>query len=391
MDVSAKSVLLNNFKTENLIEYLTLTGWNHIKEDNPRWLVYEGPDDALGDPLEVVLPKNQNASDTNIYVASAVNLLSAISEQDPEITVKKISLYDTDVLDIRNLETGRRDTISLKLAAQQVQEIKYLIAYSARSEYDPQPNYKRYDLASVKKMLDHYQFGHTRQGSFIFTIESKIIREPTYYTQLRFSSEEDDAIDIEPRPPLERRIMERVVRGLQMTKQATVEQNLEILINAYPYGFNARMCDAIAKMTLNWSDTIEYDVIWSPKIKPPSDIQEIESISLDSTNYQYLKEASLALRNVKPRKVTIRGMVKGLDSEGNPLGDEDTQRSVIIKWTDRPHGGRPVNVHVVLDKTAYALAHKAHIEWISVYVTGDIQEASGIRRLASPENFRLAE
>ncbi|MDM8526783.1 hypothetical protein QUF58_01115 [Anaerolineales bacterium HSG24] len=388
MDISPTSVLIRNFNTKNLIEYLKLTGWNHTKEDNPRWLVYKGSNDALGEPLEIVLPRNQNASDSNIYISSAINLLSAITDETPEVTVKKVKLYDTDVLDIRNLETGERDSISLQLAAQQIQEVKHLIAYSACSEYDPQPHYKR-QLTSAKKMINHYQFGHTKQGSFIFTIESKIIREPTRYAQLRFLPKDED--DMEPRPPLERRVMERVVRGLLTTKQATTEKNIEILVNAYFYGFNSKMCNAITKMTQNQSDAIEYRVMWSPKIKPSLDVMDFESVTLNSADYHYLSKAELALKDVKPEKTTIKGMVKGLDSEGPPLGKEDTQRSVIIKWIERPYRARPVNVQVMLNKNEYTLAHKAHIEWIPIYVTGFLQETVSTRRLGSPENFRLTE
>lgn len=391
MDVAPESTLLNDLKAENLIEYIELTGWSRVKEDNPRWLVYAGPDDAQGNPLEIVLPKDQQVSDMQIYIASSVNLLSALTDTDPEFTIRKVKLYDTDVLDIRNLETGKRDSITLQLAAQQIQEIKRLIAYSARSEYDPKPHYRGYDLALVRRMINHYQFGHTKQGSFIFTIESRIIRKPTSYTQLRLLKNDEDKIDIEPRPPIERRIMERVIRGLLATKKAVAEKNLEILIDAYPYGFNSRMCDAITRMTLDQSAPIEYKVVWSPKIEPSSDLESIEPIALNSTNYLYLKDAAKALKQVTPQKTTIRGMVKGLVSDGAPLGDEDIQRSVIIKWTNRPQGARPVNIQVSLNKQSYALAHKAHLDWIPIYVTGYLQETAGIKRLGSPENFRLAE
>lgn len=388
MDISPESVLLQNLNIQNLIEYINLTGWQSVTPPSDYWQVFHGAEDINGDPLEIVFPQNLHVRDINIYVASAINLLSALSNTSPPEMVKRIKFYDTDILDIRNPSTGEYDSIPLSMASNQITHIKNLVAYAACSEYDPRPSFAQKNLTIAKKMTRHYRFGHTKPGSFIFTIESKIVNEPTRYEYKQKPLplfDEDDSLEDDP--PVERKVMERIIRGLLSAKQATSERDINILVDAYGYGFNAEMCQSITRIAPKNSMPLEYNVLWSPKIAPSSDIQNPGRIELNETNYTYLKQASETLKNVEPAQITIRGMVKAVASEGNPLGT-DTQRSVIIKWTNRPNG-RAVNILVTLNKNDYIQAHQAHIDWNTVELTGYLQENPSLRRLADPQNFKI--
>lgn len=70
----------------NATKYLESHDDWHLVAKHPhekRFHLYLGPDDAAGEPLEIVLPVKENAPDRQVYLTSAVNLLAALAEVSP--------------------------------------------------------------------------------------------------------------------------------------------------------------------------------------------------------------------------------------------------------------------------------------------------------------------
>jgi len=368
----------------NLVPYLELTGWEAVDDSPERWFVFRGEVDSEGEPLEIVLPRNPKARDLRIYVENVVNLLSALADETIQDTLRRIVYYDRDMLCVRNLETEGYNSITLRVAAQQVNELRQMVRYAACSEREPKPYFLSGELGIAKKMIEHYRFGHTFSGSFGFTIESRIVRLPSPYEQLKLLPEGDEPPS--PRMPVERRVMERIVRGLAITQQATTSLDSQLLVREYPRGFNSNMCQAIVKMSRE-KKPLEYSVFWSPKIMPPQDIEGVGPVRLIERSYDYLAYAAKELRQLEPEHVTIRGRVTGLTSKDDPLG-ASTRRSVVIRGTF-PDITRPVDVVVELDRDDYVAANGAHIDWNTVEIDGIIGRSGHAWRLSDPTNFRV--
>lgn len=394
MDVSPDNTILNELRPEDFSTYLSLIGWTQESSLNKRWEVFVGAEDAEGEPLEIVLPTATQSIEDKFHLASAVNLLSALAEEKPETVITRIKLQEYDVLRIRDIETNKYHSIPLNLAAQQVQAMKRLIAFSACSEEEARTHFNTYQIKQAKDMLGHYRFGQTFAGSFGFSIESKIIREPSRYIQKRFTLDEptngdENEEDINPvYLPIERRVMERVIRGLMVTQQLSDSGSIERLVEEYHSGFNANMCEAIVEMSEKKSMPIECNILWSPKIQPSRDIASVQSILLTGRNYYQLERAAEQLKNKEPEVMVVRGRVTDLSASDDPLGNPDAKRSVIIKWTYRPVG-RPIKIIVSLDKDDYLTAIKAHQEWWTIEITGILQRAGNIWKLAKPQNFTV--
>lgn len=277
MDIKPSNQLLNETPVENLIQYLTLKGWHEVPSRNKRALVFGGEYDIKGNPLKIVLPKNFQARDLPVHMASAVNLLAAIAHEAPQETLKRIRYYNADVLYIRNLHTRTNASISLSMATRQLVSLHHLMAEAAYLEYKRlSPQHASTD--AVTDTVAHFQFGHTFPGSFGYTIEAPLINEGEPATN-----------GITYPIPL-RSIVERIMYGLHITEQATQDENVQVLVNSHSRGFNAKMCRAIAEM--GYDDTpIEYCVDWSPGL--PSQLQDItRPIRLDGTSYRLLAEAA---------------------------------------------------------------------------------------------------
>jgi len=368
----------------NLVPYLELTGWKAADDTSKQWYVFRGEVDGEGEPLEIVLPRNPNARDLNIYLENAVNLLSALADETVQDTVRRIAYYDRDVLRVRNLETDEHNSITLRMATQQVHELREMVTYAACSEHEPKPYFLSGQIGIAKKMIEHYRFGHTFSGSFGFTIESPIVRIPSEYVQMRLLPEDEELPG--PVMPIERRVMERIVRGLATTQQATKNMDSQLLIREYSSGFNSNMCQSIVTMSRD-KRPLEYTVLWSPKIKSPDDIQDVRLVRLVERSYEYLAYAAQELRRLKPQYVTVRGRVTGLTSKDNPLG-ASSKRSIVVRGTFEGIA-RPTDILIGLDRDAYVTADKAHMNWYTVEVDGVISRIGNVWRLSDPSNFRV--
>ncbi|NJN97429.1 MAG: hypothetical protein HC875_26775 [Anaerolineales bacterium] len=381
MVVKSHHRLWQSVQAEDLVDYLKLLGWKSVTPADKRWLVFHGGRDIKGNSLEVVLPKDIKAYDYSLYLENTVKLLSDLYEDDCEAIVKKIRFHDTDLLTIRDLAAEEGDSITLELAAKQMRQLKRLVTYSASSENDPRPHFEEPpDVA--KLMTDHYRFGHTFPGSFSFVVESQLVHKPK--TLLRNGVEKVILL------PIERRVMERIIRGLQTVQQATAAQDLSSLVEGYTVGFNAEMCKAVAKMSGDSRIPIEFNVLWSLKVAPSPEISETGPILLEETSYEYLEEASRALRGYEPEITTVRGYVVSVGSKDNMLESGDTAGSVVIEWMDSPDD-EPIHLVVFLDRKDYATACKASESSTVTEVKGSIHKVGDLWRLSAAHDFRIVD
>jgi len=391
MSMMRPDISLSSLEITNLLNYLNLNGWES-SESNQRWYVFQNKVVNGDSAMEIVLPRRFDAPDTPTFIASAMDVLSAIEDEPIERTLWRIFYVNSDVLLIKNTETGELSSISLKLADQQIKNIKQLVRFSTSFEKEPKP-YFNTPLSSSNRMLKHYQFGHTFHGSFGLTIESPITGNPYRYQQETQSStlfDISEYMDVESIVmPLERRVMERIARGLKLTRESTQARSTERLIQEYASGFNSNMCSAIIGISNEGVTPIEYSVIWSPRLAPADDIDNFGTVRLNETSYTLLREAAEILRTIKPEVRQIRGRVIELSSEGDPLGDGNTTRSVVIRWHNRETGERPVKIFVSLSRDEYVRAHQAHLNWSTVEVEGVVQKTGTIWRLLEPSNFEV--
>ena len=147
--------------------YLELENWTLVNE-NDRWIVFED-DDAI----ELAIPKNHKASDYRVYIDHVLKTLSFVQDKELEAVGDDILSYDLDVFGAILDGSDGATSISLRSADTYFAELKQLLIYSASSEEKREPFF-RTALQKARKILDHFQFGHTVRGSFGYRIESKI-------------------------------------------------------------------------------------------------------------------------------------------------------------------------------------------------------------------------
>lgn len=370
----------------DLISYLQARDWSELEPSTARWRVFAGPVDERGDPVEIVIPRDLGVPDISRLVRMGLETLAAVEREPAETVASRVAYYSSDVLLAKNIETGEYNSITLRLAAQQTSELRELVAYGACSEKDARPNFLQ-KLSVTRAMDQHVRFGHTFSGSFGFTIQSPLIRGPILYVQEPLPVREGEPIaDPITYAPFERRVMERIVRGLMSSREATDTEDVDSLVRNYGSGFNANMCTAIVRMGLN-EKPVQYNVLWSPKMPPASDLAALTPILLQAKSYKVLTDAAAILRQLEPELTRIHGRVTHLVSKGAPRGESGIERSVVIQETAPPRGVRPRSIIVYLHREDYLRAIQAHEEWQSVEITGVLQRQGGSWRLSEPHNL----
>lgn len=375
--------LVQTLRIADLVAYLEGTGWQRVRGTNGRWMVFQRALDNTDEPLEIVLPHNTEAPDLPLYLASAVNTLSLLRDSEPEETVAAISAYNLDVLRIRNPHTGDYYSIPLRVSAQQVNNCRNLVAFAASSEREPRAHFNQVSQTG-HEMVEHFRFGQTFAGSFGYTIESRLIRSAVIQKSLFTESRAQLIL------PIERRVMERIARGLLSINDMRTSKDWERLVHNYPAGLNANMCQALIAISVGKQIELEYRIQWSPKITPSPDVREIQTILLNRSDYDILEQVAQKLREIDPEQVTIRGQVTDLSAKNNPFGLQEVPRSATIRWTNRPE--RPIDVRVDnLRVEDYNAAWNAHGKWHMVEVRGELLRKGQEWRLYNYHDFKIID
>lgn len=347
--------------------------WALVNE-NDLWIVYED-----SDAIELAIPKNRLASDYQMNIDHALKTLSFAQDREPVAVADDILSYDLDILGAILDESDIATSISMRSADAYFAELKQLLIFSASSEEKREPFFKT-AIQKARKVLDHFQFGHTVRSSFGYRIESKILAD----SHVQYSMFADKP---EPVIPHERKVMERIYKGLAATDRAVNTGDISLLTEGFDSGLNANMCTALLNMAGDRRDPIEYSFKWSKKIDVPEEISARSKIVVKRDHLEYLDEASEYLYRQDPMCVTMQGNVTNVGSNDDPRRADLEGRSIILRRNTQD--GRSQRVHIVLGRDEYLEASKAHIEWKTVEVSGYLEYKKSKWRLADPEGFRI--
>lgn len=359
---------LHHFKS-----YLDLEKWNLVNE-NDRWIVYED-DDAV----ELAIPKKRQASDFTMYIDHMIKILSFVQDKEPNTVADDILTFDLDVFGTILDESEGAKSISMRSADAYFAELKQLLIYSASSEEKKEPFFKN-ALQKARKVLDHFQFGHTVQGSFGYRIESKILAD----SHIQYSMFGDKP---EPVIPYERKVMARIYKGLAATDRAVNTGDISLLTKGFDSGLNANMCTALLKMAGDGRNPIEYSFKWSKKIDAPEEMSATPKFVVKRDHLEYLEEASEYLYYQDPEHTNVIGLVNDLSIKNSP--DENEIGTGVITIERLLPEGRTQKVHMIVDGNSHLNAIDAYKARSTVGVKGNLVYKNSKWRLTNPEELRI--
>jgi hypothetical protein len=386
---------------EMLRRYLVATGW-HVRSsaqdsaplDNPAAkallesragggrnfeVFVSDVSDLTG--IELVVPNSIRSSEYSSQVARVIDAISAVEDRAELDVARAIREVAFDVVRSRIPDAMVvDDSIRLEMAQSFVLGIRGVLAAAANTELDPQAYFLR-----TKKEASEYanrcRFGHTFRGSFGFTVESPL--EP---------NSQDALPGLEPVPPFERRVIQRLARGLRAVSAAVAADSTDPITDTVKTGFSANVCEQLAALVDGTSPSgIVFDFSFSPEWKGArSDPARDAHFELDRPQVEFIRAAAKVLRSrVTAWEETVFGRVIRLASQADPsdLMDMMGEREVAILWSSDATGD--ITVRASLTPADYLQAVEAHAAGRTVEVGGTLERRGRRWVLFNPTSFQV--
>lgn len=331
--------------------------------------------------IELVVPNSIRSAEYAAQVARVIDAVSAVEDRDEMDVVRAIREVAFDVVRSRIPDAlVYDDSIHLEVAQNFVSGIRGVLAATANTELAPQA----YFLRTKKEASDYAnrcRFGHTFRGSFGFTVESPLEQ-----------NRQDALPGFDPAPPFERRVIQRLARGLRTVRAAVAADSTDPITESIKTGFSANVCEQLATMVDGTSPRgIIFDFSFSPEWRSvqasPASEQHFE---LDRLHVEVIREAAKVLRSqITSWQETVFGRVIRLASQADPSDLMDTmgEREVAILWTSEATGD--ITVRASLTPAEYLEAVEAHASGRPVEVSGTLERRGRRWVLSSPSSFHV--
>ena len=328
--------------------------------------------------VELVLPREQAASDFLRRMDGAIRTLSDVEGRSPEEVISDVRMIGYDVVRSRIPNAMvYNDAIHLEVATNYITGVKSLLAATATTEIQPDPYFLRV-RKEASEYADRCRFAHTFRGSFGFSIESPVM-----------PNDEPTLPQMEQPPPFERRVMERFARGVSTVCDAVATGDTAALVATAKTGFSANACEQFAKLV---EDTSPGGLVFAFAFSPewPADIEfaQVREFAVGVPHVEISRAAAKVLRSqFTPRPETVFGRVVRLESEGDPsdLLNPIGSREIAIQWSNKDLGD--IQVRVSLDASEYLKAIEAHGSGRPVKVSGTLERRGRVYVLSTPTNF----
>lgn len=346
--------LLERVTLYDLRSYLERSGWKRTTTSSGKWQVFRLFQEAQN-PLELVLPSGDRFTDIQQRISQAISSIAQIQNRTAADVCGDVVGTNTDSLLMRLNISDDGVSIPVMDASRQVKAIRNLLLFGACSELDQRPYFEQ-PVSGSFPLIENFQFCHTFRGSFGFEIASTVAR-PT---------QTDDLFT----PPIQRRILERLARGLQLLQESVRRDDPAPLIESYAQALNAKMCDAITEFGCNGESQFDIEISWASSVAPSEEVSSFEKQFIGEHHLSMLNYVSERLKIVEPTPERIVGHVVNLHCASNPV-DGHAKRTVALKITHGVHG--PIEVKLTLGPDSYLLAIEAHSKGQPLAVTGQLQ------------------
>ena len=382
--ISESEILRSKLTPQDLARFLRLHAWKPIPLKRPGLIAFAGAPDQEGKNIEIILPTIGDPSSVARNLASALNTLSGLLDRSAAEVIRLVQCVDRDIFGSRLADPqAAHGSISLERAVKVIGDLRDLFSYAACTEEDPRSSFAKATGIGTKH-AKACRFGHTFDGSFGFIVESPITVSPAPQLPNAMAAGVPP-----PASPFERRVLERIMRGIAFTQEAIAIGSPEPLIAKYKEGFNANLCETLMELlqTVEEANT-EFTVGWSPEWVAPAAIPI--RVHLEGKAIKYLESAARYLRSPEQSaEIILTGLLINLRSKSAPTEDEDdgSPHQVTIEGTDDKGAER--TLRVILSPAEYRAACDAHRDGRKVAITGRLEKEAKFWVLMAPRDFKV--
>lgn len=340
---------LNLIKVGQLKEYLKNRGWNELPFARTQMLKFRSPYAIDNEYIDIFIPSSEKLADYKRAIENSIESIALFEDKAFEDILFSLLAF-SDRLKSRIIE-AKAGMIPLDRGIILYRGMRDLITSSAAFELDPsEKNLSRSNRA--KEYASKSLIGQSEYGSYIANIFIPLDKPNRDF---------DFTAD-----PFQRKVVLRILRGLQYVDQAVNENCPEPIIKNYKNGLDIKMCSALIDITDAGSgNSVTISAILEPIYAPPSDIST--EFTLTPMSKHYLEQAIDEMKEQRPDK-----------REGQWIGyprvfdrSQAAKQGLIKLEAIDPDEG-PINIFIKLNDADYQFCAKANLMKRYVQINGTL-------------------
>jgi hypothetical protein len=273
-----------------------------------------------------------------------------------------VSTY-ADVLLVHLDQADPDGTIPLRQAEATIDALGQMLKSAAITAAAPNRVQRggRLPLAVSSYLEEAVRLGHTKPGSFVFTVISRLgdAQDPDLRRTPAFDGEES----------FPRKVMETLARGLETTSDLVHGGSTTVLDSPAQWGLSAGLVESIESlMNSDRLRSLELRFHWAPALPAPS--IGSHAIALERAELDNLAQVHerLVLQEQPPHRETLFGQVISLSRDESGVSADGAGTVVVSAEID----GRKRSVHMTLAGSDHDRAIEAYQRKLPLIVTGDL-------------------
>ncbi|MET7346360.1 hypothetical protein ACIOEZ_06630 [Streptomyces sp. NPDC087866] len=324
--------------------------------------IWRHADLDAGRPARIMLPLATDYVDFEARFVDALEALGHVHALDGGELHDRIASTRADLFFVRLDQPMMDGTIPFQQAEATLQALYKMLKAAATTAADPWHSHRGRRPASVNDFLqDDVRLGHTKRGSFIFTVVTRL-GDP-------LAVESEHLLDGDQSIVFPRRVMETLAKGLETTRRLAQEWDAGVLEAPGQSGLSAALVESVQDLSQpEQLRSLDLSFEWAAAETPPE--VGLATIVLDRDVMAELPRVRERLvRQEEPAQhVTLVGLVKSLTREES-LGSDEESASVTLLADVR---GKTRSVHVSLTGEDHDWAIAAYQQKLPFTVSGDL-------------------
>lgn len=308
----------------------------------------------------VMIPLAADFADFTPRFVDALESLGHIHDWDAGQLLERVIATRADLFFVRLDQEMIDGTIPFQQAEKTLQALLKMMKAAATTAADPYHSHRGRRPAAVNDFLDEdVRLGHTKRGSFVFTIVSRLGDAGPKPTDAR------EQLTM----PFSRQVMETLARGLETTKRLTQAWDQEAFASPSRLGLSAGLVESLEEMSQpEYLRSLDLSFEWAAAERKPD--VGLATIVLDRELIAELPSVREQLvRGEEPvRRETLIGPVKALVRDQSTLSEEEAGTAIVVAEIN----GKTLRVHVPLVGADHGWAIMAYEQRLPFTVTGDL-------------------
>jgi hypothetical protein len=371
---STEGYPLKQIGSIRLKNYLKDRGWQEESFPRKELLKFRSPMPISSSNrfIQLYIPANDEINDYDRIIEYALEGISAYENRSfDDVVSQMLNLGDSLKIEVSNMETAK-GSIPLPKGISMYEGVRDLFVYSACAELDPITKNFRRKFKSAINLAEKCLIGQTQYGSFVANIYCPT-RRPR-----------DRTLFVEPTSPFERRVLLRILRGLDDINDSIEADNPDPIVNNYRNGLNSNMCNALITII---EIGMSSNIIITPNLEPiwPIPAEVKDKYIINNLSKYYLEKASEIL---KGQPSEIERLLKGyiLRLQRSEDEEEGTIELIVIDEDDPNINFR---VKTKLEPDMYQMAIEAHRGKKNIRIRGMLKKLGSKWYLDSPSELEI--